>query len=109
MDIEQIFIAANQALAAGSYKEFLIYCSDDIRWERVGEKILNGKVELLEYIGPAYDGLTFTTERYIRQENFLVELGEIVFDKNGESKKSSYCDIWNFRDGLIHQVKSFVI
>lgn len=109
MNIEHIFIEANKALAAGSYKEFLTYCSADIQWERVGEQTLSGKAELLEYISSAYDGLTFTTEKYIREANFLVELGSIVFEKNGESKKSAYCDIWNFKDGLIENVKSFII
>lgn len=109
MNNQDIFIIANKALAKGSYDEFITYCTEDIKWENVGNSIIHGKIELLKYIGSTYDGLVFTTEKYIKDKDVVVELGQIVFEKNGESKKSSYCDIWNFKDGLIHQVTSFVI
>jgi|SRR5690606_17224595 len=109
MDNQDIFITANKALAEGSYDEFITYCTEDIKWENIGNSTIHGKIELLKYISSAYDGVVFTTEKYIKEKDVVVELGQIVFEKNGESKKSSYCDIWNFKDGLIHQVTSFVI
>lgn len=109
MSNQDIFIKANKALAERNYEEFIGYCTEDIRWENVGDSIFNGKAEVLRYISSAYDGTTFTTENQIREDGFIVELGKIIFEKNGQSKKSSYCDIWNFRDGLISQFTSFVI
>lgn len=109
MSNQDTFIKANKALAEGNYDEFITYCTEDIKWEKVGESNFHGKVELLRYISSAYDGLVFTTENYIKEKDFVVELGQIVFEKNGESKNSSYCDVWNFKDGLIRQVTSFVI
>lgn len=109
MSNQKIFIKANKALAKGSYDEFITYCNEDIKWENVGEKTFHGKVELLRYISSTYDGITFTTENSIQENDFVVELGQIVFEKNGESKKSSYCDVWKFKNGLVSQVTSFVI
>ncbi len=109
MSNEDIFIKANKALAEGNYEEFIIYCAEDIKWENVDKSKFHGKDELLMYISSAYDGLVFTTENFIKEKDFVVEFGQIVFEKNGESKKSSYCDVWNFKDGLIRQVISFVI
>lgn len=109
MSNQDIFIQANKALAERNYEEFITYCSEDIKWINVGESTFNGKAEILKYISSAYDGITFTTEDHIKENDFIVELGQIVFEKNTETKKSSYCDIWNFKDELITQVKSFVI
>lgn len=109
MDNKHILIKANKALTEGNYDEFINYCTEDIKWECVGERTFNGKAELLSYISSTYGGLVFTTENYIKEKDFVVELGQIVFQKNGESKKSSYCDVWNFKDGMISQVTSFVI
>lgn len=109
MSNRNIFIRANKALAEGNYDEFITYCSEDIKWENVGKSSFLGKDELLRYIRSAYDGLGFTTENYIKEKDFVVEFGQIVFEKNGESLKSSYCDVWKFKDSLISQVTSFVI
>jgi ketosteroid isomerase-like protein len=109
MSNQEIFLKANKALAEGNYDEFITHCTEDIKWKKVGKSTFKGKGELLGYISSAYDGLTFTTENYIKENDFIVEFGQIVFEKNGESKKSSYCDIWRFKDGSISQVTSFVI
>lgn len=109
MDNQQIFLKANNALAEGNYEEFISYCTDDIKWENVGANTLTGKAELLRYISSAYDGLTFTTENSVKENDLIVELGQIVFRSNGESKQRSYCDVWQFKNGLISQVRSFVI
>ena len=109
MDNENIFIEANKALADGNYEAFLDYCSEDIKWERVGDRTFDGKAALINYLSTAYDGLIFTTENYIKAEDFLVELGQIVNEKDGVTKKSSYCDVWKFKQGLISEFTSFVI
>lgn len=109
MSNQNIFINANKALSQGNYEQFIEYCSEDIKWQNVGKKTFNGKAELLVYISSAYNGLTFTTENFIEKKDFVVELGHIKFENNGESKESSYCDVWNFKNGLINQVTSFVI
>ncbi|TCD28726.1 nuclear transport factor 2 family protein [Pedobacter psychrodurus] len=109
MDNRNILISANRALLDGNFEQFISYCTDDIRWENVGENIFNGKAELLGYVSSAYDGVTFTTENYIQNNDTVVELGQIEFKKDSGSEKSSYCDIWSFKDGLISELRSFVI
>lgn len=104
-----IFKKANKVLGEGNYEEFITYCSEDIQWENVGEHTFHGKAELIEYVKSTYDGVVFTTDKYITEKDVVVELGQIVFEKNGVPKMSSFCDVWKFKDGLIHQVTSFVI
>lgn len=109
MSNQEIFIEANKALAEGNYEGFIKYCCEDIKWVNVGRRTFNGKDELLRYISSAYEGLVFTTENYIKENDFVVEFGQIVFEHSGHPQKSSYCDVWKFKDSLISQVTSFVI
>ena|SRR5690606_2773591 len=109
MSNRHILMEANKTLSEGHYEQFIHYCSEDMKWKNVGESTFNGKEEILGYISSAYDGLTFKTENYIEDKDFVVETGQIVFEKNGGSVKSSFCDVWNFKDGVIRQVTSFVI
>jgi ketosteroid isomerase-like protein len=109
MSNQDIFIKANTALAEGNYEKFMMYCAEDVKWDNVGGLTFKGKDELFGYIQSAYNGISFTTEDHIKENDYVVEFGQIVFEKNGESKTSRYCDIWNFKDGMISQVTSFVI
>lgn len=109
MNNQIIFSEANRALAAGQYDQFLAYCAEHIKWERVGERTITGKADLAGYLKSAYDGLVFTTESYIKEHDVIVELGPIMLEKAGTVKRSSYCDVWKFEDGQILQMTSFVI
>lgn len=109
MNNEEIFMKANKALAEGNYEEFIEYCAEDIKWINVGGNIFNGKTEILTYINSSYDEISFTTEDHITEKDIVIEFGQIVFDNIDNQKESSYCDIWKFENGLIIQIKSFVI
>lgn len=109
MNNEEIFIKANKALAEGNYEEFIEYCAEDIKWINVGGSIFNRKTAILTYISSSYDGITFTTEDHIAEKDIVIEFGQIVFENIDNEKESSYCDIWKFKNGLIIQIKSFVI
>ena len=100
---------ANKALAERNYEEFIEYCAEDIKWINVGGSTFNGKTEILTYISASYDGISFTTEDHITEKDIVIEFGQIVFDNNDSEKESSYCDIWKLENGLINQIKSFVI
>jgi len=109
MNNEEIFIKANNALAEDNYEEFTEYCAEDIKWVNVGGTTFNGKTEILEYISSSYNGISFTTEDHITEKDTVIEFGQIVFENIDNEKESSYCDIWKFKDGMIIQVRSFVI
>ena len=109
MSNQELFKKANTALAEGNYFEFIACCADNIVWKNIGSHTYNGKSELLNYIRSTYTKVSFTPENIIHENDFIVELGKLVSEVNGNSKKGSYCDIWNFKDGKINQFTSFVI
>ena len=86
MSNQDIFIKANKALAEGNYDEFITYCTEDIKWQNVGENTFHGKVELLRYISSTYNGLAFTTENHIKEKDFVVQLGQIDLKKRRVKK-----------------------
>jgi len=109
MNNQELFTLANIALAEGNYEGFIDYCAENIIWKNIGGNTYNGKSELLSYISMAYTNVAFQTENVIQENDFIVEVGQITYKVDGNSIHRSYCDIWNFKDGMISQVTSFVI
>ena len=101
----------NAAIDEGNYEEFLSFCTDDTVWTFVGDKTLEGKEAVrqwmaAEYVAPPKN----TVANLIAEGDFLTALGEIVVkDKDGKATTSSYCDIWRFRNGKIAELRAFVI
>ena len=109
MSNQDVFLEANAALSERNYEKFIAYCDEDIIWINVGGSAFNGRTETLKYISSTYNDVTFTTEDHIKEKDVVIEYGQIEFKTEGLSKKSSYCDIWKFKDGRISKVTSFVI
>lgn len=110
MSNREILIKANKAFSEGNYEEFLTYCTNDTKWEYVGDRTIMGKDKLREYLATAYEESTFTAERYIEEGTYLTVLGKIKLKQTGgELVNYSYCDVWTFRDGKLAELKAFVI
>ncbi len=101
----------NAAIAEGNNEGFLSFCADDTVWTFIGDKTLEGKEAVrqwmaMEYVEPPEN----TVANLIAEGDFLTALGDItVKDKDGKAAHYSYCDIWRFRDGKIVELKAFVI
>ncbi len=102
---------ANAAISNGDYEGFLSYCSEDTQWIFVGEQVLNGKEAVRRYMTEAYlDPPKFEAEQFIAEGDYVTAVGKISMKgKDGKMRSYSYCDVWQFRDGKMHQLKAFVI
>ena len=102
---------ANAAVAAGDNEGFLSFCTDDVEWTFVGDRILHGKEAVRQYMATAYvEPPTFMVENLIAEGEFVTALGKISMkDENGRMADYSYCDVWRFRDGRMAELKAFVI
>ena len=103
--------AANAANAAGNYEGFLSFCTDDTKWTFVGDKTLNGKEAVRQYMAETYiEPPKFTVANLIAEGNFVTAVGDITLqDADGKADHYSYCDVWRFRDGQMVELKAFVI
>lgn len=110
MKNREILEKANEAFGRADYEEFLSYCTDDTKWTYVGDRTLNGKEEVRQYLATAYEESTFEIERYIEEGEYLVALGWIKLkDKEGRLARYSVSDVWRFRDGKMAELKAFVM
>jgi len=103
--------AANAANAAGNYEGFLSFCTDDTQWTFVGDKTLNGKEAVRQYMAETYiEPPKFTVTNLIAEGDFVTALGDITLkDEDGRATHYSYCDVWRFRGGKMVELKAFVI
>ena len=106
-----ILHTANEFVKKGNYESFLSYCTEDTKWVFVGERVLNSRDEVREYMKEFYlEPPVFTVEKTIEDGNYVTVTGEITLKaSNGTYHHYDYCDIWRFENGKIAELKAFVI
>lgn len=111
MNNKAILEKANAAITQGDHEGFLAFCTDDTEWTFVGDKTLQGKEAVRQYMATAYaEPPKFMVENLIAEGEFVTALGKISMkDESGKMVDYSYCDVWLFRDGKMAELKAFVI
>ena len=102
---------ANAAISRGDNEVFLSYCTEDTEWVFIGDKTLQGKDAVRQYLAMAYvEPPKFIVENLIAEGEFLTAIGTISMkNEQGKLVDYSYCDVWRFRDGKMAELKAFVI
>ena len=109
---QEILQSANAEMAAGNPEGFLTYCTDDIRWEMVGDTLLVGKAAVLAWAKRTYAVAPpqFTADLWIVEQDWLAVQGEItVQDPERGPVHSRYCDLWRIRDGKLAELRAFAV
>ena len=102
---------ANAAVVRADYEEFLSHCTDDVKWTFVGDRTLDGKEAVRQYIKATYiEPPKFTVTHLIAEDDFVAALGEIsIKSETGKVVRSTYCDVWRVRDGKLAELRAFVV
>lgn len=108
---KEILENANACVAKGDYEEFLTFCTEDTEWTFIGDRILQGKEAVRQYLASAYlEPPKFNVEQAIAEGDFVTVIGEISLkNEDGSWVNYDYCDVWKFRDGKMAELKAFVI
>ena len=108
---KNVLTQANACVSTGDNEGFLSFCTDDIIWNFVGDKILTGKQAVREYMKEVYvDPPKFDVENLITEGDFVTAIGKISMkDDVGKLIDYDYCDVWKFRNGKMTELKAFVI
>ncbi|TAJ85734.1 MAG: nuclear transport factor 2 family protein [Reyranella sp.] len=108
---KKVLEKANAAIVAGNYEEFLTFCTEDTEWTFVGDRTLNGKEAVRQWMATAYrEPPIFNVARMIAEGDFVAALGEITLkDNDGKTAQHAYCDVWRFRDGRMAELRAFVL
>lgn len=102
---------ANAAITKGDREGFLAHCTEDTRWIFVGERILEGKEAVRQWMVTAYaEPPKFKVDHFIAEDDFVTAIGQISLkDETGETANYAYCDVWRFRGDKLAELKAFVI
>ncbi len=66
----------------------------------MGDRTLDGKDKIREYLSVASKESTFRIERYVEKGENLVAIGRIKLeDQDGRIIIYPFCDVWKFRNG----------
>jgi len=111
LDNKEILLKANACVSKGDNEGFLSFCTEDIRYEFVGDRVLLGKESVREYMKEAYtEPPEFDVENLIAEGDFVTAIGKISMkDKTGKKVDYSYCDVWRFHNGKMSDLRAFVI
>lgn len=108
---KEILTKANAFVTAGDHESFLAHCTDGVVWDFVGDKKLQGKDAVRQYMKETYiEPPQFDVEHLFAEGNFVTAVGTISLkDNGGKTTTYSYCDIWRFRNDKLAELKAFVI
>ena len=108
---KEIVEKVNASFAEGSTEGFLSFAADDLTWTIVGEKTVDGKNQIREWMASMnMEPPKFTVDNIIAEGDFVTAHGDMTMkDKDGKTVPYAYCDIYRFRDGKIVQLTSFVV
>lgn len=110
-DNKEILKKGNAAISKGDYEGFLIHCTEDTKWVFVGERTLYGKEAVRQWMAETYlSPPENMVEALIAESDYVTAKGTIkVMNKDGHWDTSSYCDVWEFRNGKMAKLTAFVI
>jgi ketosteroid isomerase-like protein len=106
-----ILSVANAAIAKGDYEGFLSFCTEDTKWIFVGDRTLDGKNAVRQWMADTYrEPPVFRVDRMIAEDDFVTALGEITLkDEAGRATQHLYCDVWRFHAGRMAELHAFVV
>ena len=101
----------NAAFAENNVEGFLSCCADDVKWSMIGDRTVNGKETIRQWmVSMDFEPPQFTVDIVIAEGDFVAAYGDMTMkDKDGNTVPYSYCDIYRFRGDRIVELKTFVI
>lgn len=111
MTNKAILEKANAAIAAGRYDDFLAFCAEDTHWTFVGDKVLEGKEAVRQWLASEYlEPPDNRVAHLIAEDDLVTAVGEItVKHRDGKVANYSYCDVWRLRQGKLAELRAFVV
>lgn len=105
----------DEAFTTNSMEDFYALCANDIEWTMAGEGTQKGIDNIREWMkaatedcGPSFPKITPT--KMIVDTDSVASYGTMTMEgEDGSDDTFDYCDIYNFRDGKITKLNSFVV
>lgn len=105
----------DEAFSTNSMEDFYALCADDIEWKMAGEDTHTGLDNIRKMMQTATEdhGASFPkifVTKMIADSDSVASYGTMTMkNKDGNDDHFDYCDVYNFRDGKIAKLHSFVV
>jgi predicted SnoaL-like aldol condensation-catalyzing enzyme len=108
---KEIVEKINTAFSENKPEEFLNHCTDDVKWEMVGEGAHSGKESIREFMAsmPGTEPPNFNVIAMIADDDRVVCYGDMTMKMEGEEGSYSYCDIYRFSGDKVSELRSYVV
>ncbi len=93
----------NDTFREGDIEGFLALCSEEVHWHMLGRALLEGKDAIRQDMEGVKQQISL--KRIIRDGNLTASEGIIITHEN---KKYAFCDIFEFEEGKIKELISYV-
>lgn len=104
-----------EEFSKGNFEFAYNYLAQDIQWNIVGDNLLTGKDQVIEFCNKTAEYFKevttkFSTSNIIAESNLVTINGTAVFI-NKENKRTdvSSCDVYRFEDGMLKEITSYCI
>ena len=104
-----------EAFSRHDFEASYPYLADDIRWNIVGERLVEGKENVISVCRESAEYLTGVTTDFRRFRKVITD-GCVVVDsvaeyteKEGERSRVASCDLYDFTNGNVSEVTSYTV
>lgn len=105
----------SEEFSKGNFEFAYNYLAQDIQWNIVGDKLLTGKDQVVEFCNKTAEYFRevtteFSTSNIIADANLVAISGIAVFiNKENKRTEVSSCDVYLFEDGKLKEITSYCI
>jgi ketosteroid isomerase-like protein len=102
-----------QQFSAGNFTACYDYFASDIQWKVIGNKMLEGKEEVIKFCENMLQesaNTTFKNFNMVVENNSIVVEGNCKFmNEDNTEGEVSYCDVYQFEGDKISKITSYCI
>ncbi len=104
-----------EEFSKGNFEFAYNHLAQDIQWNIVGDKLLTGKDQVIEFCNKTAEYFRevtteFSTSNIIADANLVAVSGIAVFiNKENKRTEVSSCDVYLFEDGKLKEITSYCI
>jgi limonene-1,2-epoxide hydrolase len=104
-----------EAFSRHDFEASYPYLADDIRWNIVGERLVEGKENVISVCRESAEYLTGVTTDFRRFRKVVTDDCVVVdsvadyTDKEGERSHVASCDLYDFTNGNVSEITSYTV
>lgn len=110
---KEIVQKVNAAFAENKMEDFLSLCAEGFEWNLVGEKTIEGKEAVREFLSSMEttdcESPLFTVDKMIAEGDSVICYGDMLMKEKGENVPYSFCDVYQIKNDEIVRLQSFIV